>query len=221
MHIPLVVRGPGLKPGTIRDDLVVHIDMAATSMALAEIPIPEYLQSVDLFAEDYQSRDYDVTARDRCDETVDRIRGVVNQRFKYIRNFYPERPYLQPNAYKDGKEILIRLKELAAAGKLNDAQMLQMAETRPPEELYDLEQDPWELKNLATDPYYSDTLRKMRGNLQTWIEITGDRGAQPEGAMYDSDMQVYLDTIQKRRPERAAIIQRNIEQMKKWEAEGK
>ncbi|MBD3674134.1 MAG: sulfatase [Planctomycetaceae bacterium] len=221
MHIPLIVNGPGLRPGTIRDDVVVHIDMAASSMAMAGIEIPDYLQSKDLLAEDYEPRDYVVCARDRCDETVDRIRGVTNGRFKYIRNFYPDRPYLQPNAYKDGKEILIRLKELKAAGKLDKYQMLQMAESRPPEELYDMQTDPWELNNLVHDPYYSDMLRRMRGNLHEWIEKTGDLGAQPEGAMYDSDMAVYLNTIKKRRPERFEIIQRNIEQMKKWEAEGK
>lgn len=221
MHIPLIVNGPGLEAGTVRDDVVVHIDMAASSMAMASIEIPDYLQSRDLFAEDYEPRDYVVSARDRCDETVDRIRGVTNGRFKYIRNFYPERPYLSPNAYKDGKEILIRLKELEAAGKLNQHQMLQMADTRPPEELYDMQNDPWELKNLAGDPYYSDMLDRMRGNLHEWIEETGDLGAKPEGEMYDSDMAVYLKTIKKRKPERAEIIQRNIDQMKAWKAAGK
>jgi len=221
MHIPLVVRGPGLQPGTIRNDLALQIDMGASSMGFAGIAIPDSMQSLDLFAKDYQPRDFVVCARDRCDETADRIRGVFNGRFKYIRNFYPHRPYLQPNAYKDGKEIVQRLRKLAAAGKLNEAQMLQMADTRPPEELYDLETDPWELHNLAGDPYDADMLRRMRGYLQTWIAETGDRGAEPEGAMYDSDMQVYLDTIKKRRPERFEIISRNIELMKKWEAEGK
>ncbi|MDG2390640.1 MAG: sulfatase [Planctomycetaceae bacterium] len=221
MHIPLIVHGPGLKAGTIRNDVVVQIDMAASSMGFAGIEIPKYLQSKDLFADGYKPRDYVVSARDRCDETVDRIRGVTNGRFKYIRNFHHERPYLQPNAYKDAKQILIRLNELADAGKLNKAQMLQMAESRLKEELYDMQNDPWELKNLASDPYYSDMLDRMRGHLHEWIETTGDKGQQPEGEMFDSDMAVYLNTKKRRHPDRAAILQRNIDQMKAWEAEGK
>jgi arylsulfatase A-like enzyme len=221
MHIPLIVHGPGLKTGTIRDDVVVQIDMAASSMGFAGIEIPANLESKNLFAEDYKPRDYVVSARDRCDETVDRIRGVTNGRFKYIRNFHHERPYLQPNAYKDAKQILIRLNELADAGKLSKYQMLQMADSRPQEELYDMQNDAWELKNLADDPYYSDMLDRMRGNLHEWIESTGDKGEQAEGEMFDSDMAVYLNTIKRRHPDRAAIIQRNIDQMKKWEAEGK
>jgi arylsulfatase A-like enzyme len=210
-----------LKTGTIRDDVVVQIDMAASSMGFAGIEIPANLESKNLFAEDYKPRDYVVSARDRCDETVDRIRGVTNGRFKYIRNFHHERPYLQPNAYKDAKQILIRLNELADAGKLSKYQMLQMADSRPQEELYDMQNDAWELKNLADDPYYSDMLDRMRGNLHEWIESTGDKGEQAEGEMFDSDMAVYLNTIKRRHPDRAAIIQRNIDQMKKWEAEGK
>ena len=73
MHIPLIVHGPGLKAGTIRNDVVVQIDMAASSMGFAGIEIPKYLQSKDLFADGYKPRDYVVSARDRCDETVDRI----------------------------------------------------------------------------------------------------------------------------------------------------
>ena len=221
MHIPLIVHGPGLFGNVVRDDVVLQIDMAASSMGFAGIEIPDYLQSKNLFADDYRARDYVVSARDRCDETVDRIRGVTNGRFKYIRNFHHERPYLQPNAYKDAKPILIRLNELADAGKLNKHQMLQMADSRPKEELYDMQNDPWELKNLAGDPYYSDMLERMRGNLHEWIETTGDLGAQPEGKMYDSDMAVYLNTIKRRHPDRADIIQRNIDQMKAWEAAGK
>ncbi len=74
---------------------------------------------------------------------------------KYIRNYLPSGRYLQPNRYKDGKDIIQRLRELHAAGKLNELQeKLLFAEVRPPEELYDLQSDPYELDNLADDPTY-------------------------------------------------------------------
>lgn len=51
-----------------------------------------------------------------------------------------------------------------------------MAETKPTEELYDLATDPHELKNLAQQAAYADTLQKMRVLLNEWIAETGDRG---------------------------------------------
>ena len=92
MHVPLVVRGPKFKPGTVRSDLVEQIDLAATSLALAGIPKPAAMQARDLLADNYEPRRYVFSARDRADETVDRIRAVRSERHKYIRNFYPEPP---------------------------------------------------------------------------------------------------------------------------------
>ena len=53
IRIPFVVTGPGIQRGTVRDDLIIHIDMAATSLALAGIPVPDYMESRDIFAEDF------------------------------------------------------------------------------------------------------------------------------------------------------------------------
>ncbi len=62
--------------------------------------------------------DYVIAARDRCDETIDRIRCVRTRRYKYIRNFMPERLYLQPNKYTETYyPILQLLKDRAAAGR--------------------------------------------------------------------------------------------------------
>ena len=222
IRIPFIVRGPKLKPGTKRDDLIVHIDMAATSLALAGIDRLDHLESRDLFADDYQARDFVISARDRCDETVDRIRSVRTDRYKYIRNFLPKRPYLQPNAYKDNKPIIKAMRRLHAEGKLNRDQSLIMAESRPEEELYDLKNDPLELHNLAAAAEHAATLKELRGTLTDWQKQTGDQGMQPEAAaVYDSDMHLYFDTMRIRRPERLAEIQRNVALMKQWAAKGR
>ena len=225
IRVPLIVRGPGLKAGTVREDMVIHIDLAATSLALAGIKIPKRMQGRNLLAEDYKQRQYIVSARDRCDETVDRIRCVRTDRYKYIRNFYPERPYLQPCAYKDKKEILKALRRLHKEGKLNREQSLIFAGKRPEEELYDLRQDPWELHNLAQDTSHRRTLERLREILDRWIRQTHDRAEKPEpAAMYDSDMKVYVDGIRNRGGEwieHAKLIESNIALMKKWQAQGK
>ncbi|NNM31031.1 MAG: sulfatase, partial [Akkermansiaceae bacterium] len=188
------------------------------------IPVPDYMQARDILAADYTPREAVFAARDRCDETVDHMRSVRTRDFKYIRNFLPERPYLQPCAYKDAKAILIALREWHAAGKLDATQELLFRETRPPEELYDLEADPHEINNLAGDPEFAARLKELRGRLDAWMEKTGDQGREPESpAMFDSDMAVYTSTLKKRKadPAHLKVIEDNIALMRKWAAEGK
>ncbi|NNC89064.1 MAG: sulfatase [Akkermansiaceae bacterium] len=224
LHVPLVIAGPGITAGKVREDLVEHIDIAALSLAAAGIPVPDYMQARDILAADYTPREAVFAARDRCDETVDHMRSVRTRDFKYIRNFLPERPYLQPCAYKDAKAILIALREWHAAGKLDATQELLFRETRPPEELYDLEADPHEINNLAGDPEFAARLKELRGRLDAWMEKTGDQGREPESpAMFDSDMAVYTSTLKKRKadPAHLKVIEDNIALMRKWAAEGK
>lgn len=222
-RIPFIVWAPGRLPGgTVRRDLVAHIDMAATSMRFAGIPIPAHMESRPLFGPDARARDYVISARDRCDETVERLRSVRKGRYTYIRNFLPQRPHLQPNAYKDGKDIVIRLRELHAEGKLAGHPAERLFVTpRPEEELYDRQTDPWEMDNLAGDPAHANTLAEMRGILDAWIRETNDRGQKPEPeAVYDADMAVYLKS-REGNPERIRELRQNIAQMKAWAAEGK
>jgi len=215
-HIPFVVRGPGIAPGQRRKDLIEHIDMAAMSLGLAGIPLPAPMQARNSLASDYRPRDAVFSARDRADETVDHLRSVRTERFKYIRNFLPLRPHLQPNAYKDHKPCLIALRAAEASGQLDDVQRLLFAPTRQPEELYDLAADPWEIRNLAADPAHAETLRQLRSRLDLWMERTNDHGRTPEAeSRYDSDMAVYLG--RKANPE----VQKNIALMKQWAREGK
>jgi arylsulfatase A-like enzyme len=218
IHVPLVVRGPGIAAGKVREDLVEHIDIAAATLALAGLARPATMQARDVFATDYAPRKYVFAARDRADETVDRIRSVRSERWKYIRNFYPSRPYLQPNRYKDEKAIVQAMRRLHAEGKLTPEQALIMAEARPPEELYDLQADPHELRNLAADPAHGGTLAEHRAALEEWITRTDDRGRQPEPE------EVYLNYTGDDRPEggknaRGEVFQKNIELMRRWATE--
>jgi arylsulfatase A-like enzyme len=213
-HVPFVVRGPGIPRGEVREDLVEHIDMPALSLAAAGLPIPAAMQGRDVFAKDYEPRTAVFAARDRCDETVDRIRSVRTADWLYIRNFHPERPLLQPNAYKDAKPTLVALRKLHAAGSLDPAtEQLLFSPARPAEELYRWREDRWQLENLAADPAHAASLVTLRDRLDRWMAETGDRGPEPE-AMYESDMQVYVG---KGNPE----VEANIATMKRWAAEGK
>lgn len=223
IHVPLVIRGPKIERNRVRTDLVEHIDLGATSLALAQIPIPASMQSRDILAKDYAQRDAVFSARDRCDETVDHIRSVRTDRFKYIRNFLPLRPHLQPNRYKDNKEIVQRLRELHEQAKLDSlTEQLLFSPTRQAEELYDLNADPLEIKNLASDPAFENTLVELRNRLDKWMVETDDKGRQPESEkMYDSDMAVYLGESGRGNQAARHSLEKNIELMKQWRREGK
>ena len=135
------------------------------------------------------------------------------------RNFLPNRPHMQPNRYKDGKSIIKVLREANEAGMLNEVQARIFESTRPKEELYDLQNDPFEIHNLADDPKHRKRLKDLRSRLDSWIKATGDRGPEPVG-MYDSDMAVYLQS-RGSDPKQLQVLAGNIKQMKDWAAAGK
>lgn len=189
--VPLIVRWPkalpppaGFKPGAISDQLIEAIDLPATTLALAGAKLPPAMQGRAFLGDRAgPPRAYAFGARDRCDETVDRIRTVRDGRYRYIRNFMPERPFLQHNGYKEATYPMIALmRRLHAEGKLDPVQEVLMAPRRPEEELYDLEADPHEVRNLAAspDPGHQSVRRRLAAVLDRWIEDTADRGRTPE-----------------------------------------
>ena len=221
IRIPLVVWGAGMEKGAVRDDLVAHIDVAAETLRIAGVSIPDSMEARPLFGAGSGSRGFVVSARDRCDETVERIRSVRTARYKYIRNYYPGRPHMQPNRYKDGKAVIQTLRKLHEQGQLNANQDRIFHPTRPAEELYDLEADPHELNNLAADKRHKKTLARHRGILDRWIKESGDHGETPERPdYYDAEMEVYLSGSNPADPGNK-ILKANIAQMRQWAKEGK
>ncbi len=181
---PFILRGPGVPAQRVSADLVSLIDLGPTCLALAGIAPPAYLQGRALLAANYAPRQWLVTARDRADETIDRIRAVEGPRYKYIRNYYPHKSHMQPNEYKDGLPVTVRTRQMLAQGLLNADQRRIFEPSRPIEELYDLQSDPFELKNLALLASPPAILNTYRQALDTWIFETGDLGVFPEPVFF-------------------------------------
>ena len=179
-HTPLMVKYPNKEfAGERRKELISNIDLSATSLKLAGIDKPVYMQGRDFLGK-HQPRKELYTMRDRRDETVDRIRSVQDGKFKYIRNFYPDRPYTQYNAYKRNMYPDIVLMEvLKKQGKLTPVQMNFMSDHRPSEELYDQLNDPEEVHNLAENSEYAEVLNKLRLKLDQWLKES-DLATYPE-----------------------------------------
>jgi uncharacterized sulfatase len=182
IRVPLIIRWPGkIEPGEVCDDLVSLVDLAPTTLAMAGLPVSSKMEGRDFLDPGLSPREYVISARDRCDGTLDRIRCVRTKRYKYIRNFFPDRPYMQFNAYKQGHyPAWSLLPQMNEKGLLTPEQARFCGSDRPAEELYDLDVDPFELHNLADDPDRDDTVSGLRTLLDTWISETGDQGAIPE-----------------------------------------
>jgi uncharacterized sulfatase len=181
-HVPLIVRWPGhFNPSIVRDDLVCFLDLAPTMLALVGVDVPKEMEGQIFFGpKQALERQYAFAARDRMDETYDRIRSVRDKHFQYVRNFEPDLPYAQRVAYGELMPTMQVWRKLHAEGKLNAVQDQFFTATKPREELYDVDTDPDEIHNLATDLRYKDKLAELRIALDRWIELSRDLGAIPE-----------------------------------------
>jgi arylsulfatase A-like enzyme len=193
LHIPLVVRWPKnftapkqIRPGLVDTRMIEAIDFTPTMLDIAGAAKPATMQGR-IFLGDHAEpdREYAFGARDRCDETVFRLRTVRDEHFRYIHNFTPDRPFLQANAYKEQQyPVWNLLKELHAQGKLTPAQALLCQPTMPEEELYDLDADPYEIHNLASSdkPEHQSALKRLRQQVDEWIVRGDDQGRTMESA---------------------------------------
>jgi N-sulfoglucosamine sulfohydrolase len=184
---PLIVKWPGkIKPGTVREDLVAVVDFAPTFLTMAGVGIPKGLQGQTMLTAAGEAnpspRKFAYSARDRMDETLDRIRSVRDERYRYVRNFMPELPYAQIVRYGEHMPTMQVWRRLNAEGKLEGAQKLFFAPTKPNEELYDTQNDPHEIHNLidSPTPEQQGRLKALREAMDAWIVQTGDLGAVPE-----------------------------------------
>lgn len=209
LHVPLIIHWPKNYPappsyrsGTVNERVVSLLDLTATTLAWAGIAKPPAMQSRVFLAKDRdEPRTYAFGARDRIDETVQRIRSVHDQRYHYVRNFMPERPFTSLNRYKEKCFLVMPLmRQLHAEGKLDPVPAALMAPRLPDEELYDTERDPYEIRNLAgsPEPTNQTVLRRMRGELDRWIEETKDQGAVLEPpevvAPFEREMDAWFGT---------------------------
>jgi N-sulfoglucosamine sulfohydrolase len=185
IHVPLIVRWPGsIKPGEISDQMVSTIDLGPTILSLAGVEVPYHMQGrAFLGAQAKPAREFIYASRDRYDEAYDMVRAARDQRYKYIRNYRPDLPYLLWIPYHNRHPIVQELWRLHIDGKLEGPQRLMFQPKRPVEELYDTQIDQHEIINLAGDPAYTAQLQRLRQALDEWMDETGDLGHIPEAEM--------------------------------------
>lgn len=182
LHLPLIIRWPGhVKSGSVSEELVAWVDIAPTILSLAGVQIPEeYEGQVFLGKKAASPRDCVFAGRDRMDEIFDRVRVVRDKKFHYIRNFAPQLPWAQYQIYMEQQEIMQVMRKQWKNHELTGDQTAFFADEKPPEELFDVEKDPYCMQNLAGDPQFEDVLNRMRKKLDEHLVAVSDLGAVTE-----------------------------------------
>lgn len=189
IRIPFIVFIPkGLdapanyRAGTVNNQLLSAIDISATTLALAGIKKPDYMQGRVFLGEKAEpEREYIFSSIDRISGTNFKTRAVRSKKYKYIKNFNNGRSVLECTTeyakakYPDYQVVSI----LNNYNQLNDLQKTLVAPL-PPEELYDMENDPYEIYNLAYKDKHQDVRGKMEQVLTDWLTEIDDKGLQPD-----------------------------------------
>lgn len=182
LQVPLIMRWPGrIEPGQRRSELVQMIDVSATILDVAGVKSDPELHGKNLWTSDVIDRDHIFAARGRMGLTHDAMRAVRGHRYKLIHNLMPERAYLQYSGYKeDNYPMLAEMSVLYLEGKLNADQARFFAPSKPEFELYDLQEDPHELNNLADSAKHQSILADLQMRLAEWREFIKDQGVSDE-----------------------------------------
>ncbi len=171
---------PAEKPGMKVERLVSFVDLVPTLLSITGAPIPDYLQGDAFLGEKTaEAPDYVFMTRQRMDERYDMVRAVTNGKYRYIKNYMPFRISMQHLSFLFLAPSAQAWEDAFKAGKTNEVQSRFFME-KPLEELYDTENDPWEINNLVDDPAYADLLSEMRDVETNWMKEIRDVGLVPE-----------------------------------------
>ncbi|RED95959.1 sulfatase family protein [Marinoscillum furvescens] len=165
LKVPLIVRWPqGLQPA-VDDQLVSLVDVAATTLELAGLDIPDYMHGQSFL--DETEREFVFGFRGRAGDAVDDIRSITDGEYKLIWNRLPQQPYMQLSSYKKAMYPAFTLYHyLDSLGQLSEPYNQFMADSRPEFELYHLDSDPCEYQNLSGQKTYAGIEEKLKHQLQ-------------------------------------------------------
>ncbi len=171
LHVALIVHVPekfkdlapaGYKAGVTSDRLVGFVDFAPTLVSLAGAKPPEWMQGRAIMGAHAASPPkFQHGFRGRMDERYDLVRSVTDGRYVYVRQYMPHLIYGQHIDYMFQTPTTRLWKEMYEAGRLKPPQT-HFWERKPPEELYDLQSDPDETRNLVGSPEHQAILAQLR-----------------------------------------------------------
>lgn len=192
LRVPLILHIPdkfqSLRPaeysvGATLDRPVSFVDLAPTMLSLVGLEAPATMQGR-AFAGPHtrEPREFQFGYRSRMDERLDLTRSVRWKNWIYVRNFMPHKTAGQFQTYMYETPMMQAWKKANDEGQLAP-EHARFFQPDAPEELYDLDNDPAEVHNLASDTARQDVLRKLRLGLHSWQREIGDVDILPEAEM--------------------------------------
>lgn len=192
VHTALIARMPGVtQPGRRTEAMVQYADVLPTLMELAETEYSDDTFDGASFAsvlrgQTDQHRDYVYGVHNNVPEGPPYpIRSITDGRYHYVRNLQNENLYIEKH-----------LMGIQGNGKLNNRywqtwvfdsfanpdayRLIQRYQSRPPEELFDLQNDPYEMNNLAGNATVEAIQAKLSDRLDQWLESQGDPGIEQD-----------------------------------------
>jgi len=180
IHVPMIVYQPGQTAAAVDERLVSFVDLAPTILRWAGIQLPPWLHGQALQqAQASSQRRYVFASRDRIDAVQDRQRAVRDDRFKLIRSWHPEVPGGHQLAYRDNLDMVRAWRQAFQQGTLDEVQR-RWFEPAGEYQLYDVQEDPHELENLADRAAYRDVLQRLNAALLGHLQRVGDLGEVAE-----------------------------------------
>ena len=178
INVPFIILVPKKfsswqKPGEKIYDLVSFLDIAPTVLDLAGVSIPSYMDGKSIFGN--EKNEYIFAARDRLDSFKGKTRAVRNKDYKLIKNYSLGIVGAQKLSFRENLMSMKELRKMYENNELNEIQKIWL-ELIPELQLYDLNNDPYEINNLAYDPNYKDKVLLLENVLEQWIEKNNFHG---------------------------------------------
>ncbi len=207
VRVPLAIRwGSKVKGGRKVTDFVSLVDLAPTFLSAAKVGVPQEVNGRSLLpmltsgraGRVETDRDHVIYGKERhvpCrpDHSGYPCRGIRTDRWAYIRNYKPDRwPVGDPPRFGDtdpaggkGKGVtktyLLDHRDDPAVKRFYDLSFSK----RPAEELYDMDADPDQLKNLAADPKLQEIKAALWARLEEQLRSTADPRITGDGDQFD------------------------------------
>jgi N-sulfoglucosamine sulfohydrolase len=176
INLPLIARWPGVAAPRVSQDFVGVHDLLPTALDVFDVASERELDGRSLLS---LLRGETVAPRERFVGQFDEgrvgqpnpARSLRTERFKYIKNFAAGAEF--DNNVLDFSQTWRSWIKAAKSDAALQKRMRALI-VRPPEELYDLASDPWELTNLAESPEHAATLDELRAELAEWMRAERD-----------------------------------------------
>ncbi len=207
-HIPLIIFYPegvkhpfGYNSGTKNSSLISAIDLVAETILMTGGTIPDWMQGRSFLQENSKPREFVHSAADRFGDVDICSRSVRSSKYKYIRNFKTAGSINEyTTAYRRSTHPIYHLLNIMGEKNLLTPVQAKLLTPLESEELYDIENDPYETVNLIGKTSFEKVHHQLKRQLEDWLANSQDQGLQSDSdAIIEHFKQYGIKTFDKRR----------------------